>query len=126
VPLVITPQVPEESALVGAAAELPKTTLPAAVPSKPNVGLTAKVERSHQNQVGVLVIPQSSLPLTRTSTGSQPPPRPSIIHAYRPSSSLGTFPDSNKDKGIDHPCLQGQATAKQPFIMPLIIYFNDT
>jgi len=90
VPLVITPQVPKESVLVGAAAELPKTTLPAAVPSKPNVGLTAQVEKSHQNQVGVIVIPQSPQPLTRTSTGSQPPPRPPIIHANGPSSSLGS------------------------------------
>jgi len=85
--------VPKESVLVGAAAELPKTTLPAAVPSNPNVGLTAQVEKSHQNQVGVIVIPQSPQPLTRTSTGSQPPPRPPIIHANGPSSSLGMFPD---------------------------------
>ena len=79
---------------MGAAAELPKTALSTAVPSKPNVGLTTEVEKSHQNQVGVIVIPQSLQPIPRTSTGSQPPPRPPIIHAYGPSSSLGMFSDS--------------------------------
>ena len=99
---------------MGAAAELPKTTLPTAVPSKPNVGLTAEVEKSHQNQVGVIVIPQSPQPLSRTSTGSQPPPQPPIIHAYSgPSSSLGMFPGSHKDKGIGLPCLRSQVTGNQ-------------
>jgi len=89
VPLVITPQVPKEPVLVGAVAGPPKTIFPAAVHSKPEVGLTAEVEKSHQNQVGVIVIPQSAQPLPRTSTGSQPPPRPPTIPAYGPSSSLG-------------------------------------
>ena len=72
----------------------PKTIFSAAVHSKPEVGLTAEVEKSHQNQVGVIVIPQSAQPLPRTSTGSQTPPRSPTIPAYGPSSSLGMFPDS--------------------------------
>ena len=79
---------------MGAVAEPPKTTLPAAVPLKPNVGLTAEVEKSHQNQIGVIMIPQSAQPLARTNTGNTPPPRPPMIQAYAPSSSLGMFPDS--------------------------------
>ena len=124
VPLVTTPQVPKESILVGATAELPKTTLPAAVPPKPNVGFTAEVEKSHQNQVGVIIIPQSLQPLPRTSTGSQPPSRPPIIHAYGASSSLGMFPDSHTvitPREWGFPCLQGQVTGKQPFVMASII-----
>ena len=101
---------------MGAAAELLKTALPAAVLSKPNVALTAEVDRSHQNQVGVIVIPQSPQPLPKTSTGSQHPSRPPIIHAYGPSSSLGMFPDSQaviKSREWGHPCLPGQATGKK-------------
>lgn len=85
---------PKESGLVAAVAEPPKTTLPVAVPLKPNVGLTAEVEKSHQNQVGGITIPQSAQPLSRTSTGSPPPPRPPMIQAYGPPSSLGMFSDS--------------------------------
>ena len=119
---------PKESIQVGATAELPKTTLQAAVPSRPNVGLTAEVEKSHQNQVGVIIIPQSLQPLPRTSTGSQPPSRPPIIHAYGASSSLGTFPDSHaviRTREWGFPCLTGQITGKQPFVMSSIIYLSD-
>lgn len=79
---------------MGALAGPPKMIFSAAVHSKPEVGLTAEVEKSHQNQVGVIVIPQSVQPLPRASTGSQTPPRSSTIPAYGPSSSLGMFPDS--------------------------------
>lgn len=100
---------------MGVAAELPKTTLTAAVPSKPNLGLTAEVEKSYQNQVGVIVIPQSMQPLPRTSTGGQRPSRPLIIHAYGPSSSLGMSPDSQaviKTRKWGLPCLPGQANIR--------------
>lgn len=85
----ITPQVPKEPGLVGVAAEPQKTILPVAVPVKPNVALTAEVEKPNQNQVGVVMIPQSVQPLPSASTGSPPPARPPLVQAYGPPSSLG-------------------------------------
>lgn len=79
----ISPQVPKESGLVGVA-----------VPAKPNVALTAEVEKT--NQVGAVVIPQSVQPLPNAGPGSPPgsppPAQPPLVQAYGPSSSLGTFP----------------------------------
>ncbi|KAJ7337760.1 hypothetical protein OS493_007914 [Desmophyllum pertusum] len=82
VPLVITPQVPKVSGLVGAGAEPQETTLPAKqvpIPVKPNVGLTAEVERPNPNQVGVVVIPQSAQLLPSGGTGRPPPPGPPAV-----------------------------------------------
>ena len=106
---------------MGAVAGPPKT---AAVPSKPNAGLTAEVEKSHQNQVGVIVIPQSVQPLPRTSTGSQPPPRTPIIQAYGPSSSLGMFPDTQaviKTRELGVLLYRAKKNGKQPFMVSLIM-----
>lgn len=92
VPLVITPQVPKESGLV--AAEPQKATLPVVVPAKPNVALTAEVERPNQSQVGVVMIPQAAQPLPSASNGSPPPAQPPLVQAYGPPSSLGMLPYS--------------------------------
>lgn len=89
----ITPQVPKESGLV--AAEPQKTTLPVVVPEKPNVALTAEVERPSQNQVDVVMIPQSAQPLPSASNGSPPPAPPPLVQAYGPPSSLGMLPYSS-------------------------------
>lgn len=82
----ISPQVPKEPGLVGVAA-----------PAKPNIALTAEVEKT--NQVGAVVIPQSVQPLPSASRGSLPPAQPPLVHAYGPPSSLGMFPISFTTNG---------------------------
>lgn len=86
---------PKVSGLVGAVAEPQETTLPAKqvpIPVKPNVGLTAEVERPNPNQVGVVVIPQSAQRLPSGGTGRPPPLVPPVAPVYGPPSSLGRFP----------------------------------
>lgn len=120
---------PKVSGLVGAGAEPQETTLPAKqvpIPVKPNVGLTAEVERPNPNQVGVVVIPQSAQLLPSGGTGRPPPPGPPVVPVYGPPSSLGMFtliilpllrnghwPSSSN---IGHPLLTPEIVNKIAFI----------